>query len=132
MIRLRNALALVLLSALCFGCSSESHAIEEVENSISTPLQFEDVNATWSKVDVMEESDTEQLADYLRDNPSISENPLVEGDPLVYSSGDGVRRYYWVREGIEGPEWFCMQFDDYDVEVLNGSGEPFASNSASL
>jgi hypothetical protein len=124
--------AMVLSCVLCSGCSSDSESAEEPKATFLTPTEFEEANVTWSKVEDMEEEDTEQLTEYFADNPSVSENPAVEGDPLVYSGNRGTKRYYWVRKGADAPEWFCLQFDGYDVEVSNGQGEPFTPNDASL
>ncbi|MFK7822114.1 MAG: hypothetical protein AB8G99_25680 [Planctomycetaceae bacterium] len=121
----------VVLCVLASGCSSDSSAIDDSETTFSTPAEFEEANVAWAKTDALEDSDTEQLTEYFTDNPSVSENPLVEGDPFVYTSSDGTKRYYWVRGGATDAEWFCLEFDDYDVEMLSGLGEPFDADSTS-
>ena len=120
---LKSATFAVVISLL--GCSSDKDVIRESEQPVVVPEMFEEDDNSWAKTGGMTESDTQRLSAYFQKNPSVAEHSIVNGDPLVYATDDKRRRYYWVRAGADGAEWFCLEFGDRGVSLKDGHGPPF-------
>ena len=107
------------------SCSSESHAIPASSDPIVVPEMIDEDDTQWNKVDSLTQQDTSRLKSYFQNNPSVAENSIIHGTPLVYEAGSKRRRYYWVRPGIDGAEWLSLEFNGRNVKLENGNGPPF-------
>ena len=125
-----------LLFSMCLialaGCSSDSIEIDASADVFSIPDEFKESNVVWTKAATISESDTDRLKAYFQRNQSVTENPVVQGDPVVYTNASDARRYYWVCAGMAGAEWFCLEFAGKGVQVLNGDGEPFLADAEAM
>lgn len=116
------------LGCLLTGCSSGSQQISN-EEAVTFPSSFEEKGATWTRAEAPSKADIRVLTEYFRRNASVAEGPLISGDPTLYSSSRGARRFYWGRSGAEEPEWIYIQFQGRKATVEEGRGSPLVGQS---
>lgn len=106
------------------GCSSGASVLPDDRDTVNVPESFADGGRNWKTAGALTESDVRRLTGYFTRHPSVAEHSIVQGDPQIYAAGD-LRRYYWIRPGMDGAEWLCLQFGDRSVQLQDGSGAPF-------
>ena len=118
---------MIAVNVICFvGCSSDRQVISVEKQTVIIPEVIEDDDGFWEQTDGLTDPDTRRLTAYFKQHPSLAENTIVRGEPLVFTSDDERRRYYGVRPGNEeGAEWFCLEFDGREVSLTEGHGPPF-------
>ncbi|WP_144998661.1 hypothetical protein [Polystyrenella longa] len=76
------------------------------------PLTFVEGDSTWTKekeiLPVMEV----ELATIVNHRPSLTDNPRMTGNPVLYSTSDGRIRFYWLTIGIGEMEWLYVEFNE--------------------
>ena len=124
----------LLLVAVCCCCfsSCSSSDVESTSNgqAVSFSAEFEEAGTKWTKSATATESDLKMLSGYFMKNSSLVENPHIAGDPTLYTSPNGTKRFYWGRHGAETPEWLYVQFEGRNVTVQEGAGPPLGSPSS--
>jgi hypothetical protein len=88
------------------------------------PADFEEAGVKWTMTTAIPEADLRQLVDYFKLNPSTGEGSLIQGDPTLYTSPRGAKRFYWGRPGTDGAEWIFIQFDGRKATLQEGTGAP--------
>jgi len=106
------------------GCSS-GVATPIEEQAFEYPDQFQDEGVTWLISSESTEEDLQQLTGYFQQNPSMAEGTLVEGEPTIFANAKGTRRYYWIRQGADQPEWLYIQIKGSKSSYRDGKGVPF-------
>lgn len=125
---LLSHLLLLIVTGFCVvtGCSSsEAQPIFE-EEALTFPAEFEEEGTKWSKSASIEDADMKLLSGYFKKNSSMAEGPLISGDPTLYTSSKGTKRFYWGRAGAEEPEWMYIQFSGRKGTVAEGTGSPLS------
>ncbi|WP_197443794.1 hypothetical protein [Maioricimonas rarisocia] len=107
------------------GCSQHAEPLSNGADPLEFAASFQKDGVTWTKVPEMTEADVRQLSEYFRRNPSVAENSLVAGDPVVYAAEPKGRRFYWSAATIEGVEWLCIEIGRGPVRMIDGRGDPF-------
>ncbi|MCA9074713.1 MAG: hypothetical protein KDA93_06755 [Planctomycetaceae bacterium] len=120
---------LLMFTAVVLGitqsCSSDGEVLLEASAQIKVPENFVEEDATWEKLDGLSEPDMTLLQRFFQENQSMTENSIIDGDPVVFEADRKGRRYYWVRPGGDGAEWLCLEFSRQGVTLLEGNGAPF-------
>jgi len=129
--RLRNVTPFLVCSIICCllpSCSSsDAQSISEQE-PVSFPAEFEEDGMKWTKSEASN-SDLRMLSQYFGKNSSLAEGPLISGDPTMYASSKGTKRFYWGRTGAEDSEWIYIQFEGRKATVEEGTGSPLGASS---
>ena len=123
------AVVLLLVTVTCHssGCSSASSQPLPNQGQFTFPTQFEESGLTWAKSEDVSEADLRQLAAYFKNNPSSAEGPLISGDPTLYTTLKGAKRFYWGRSGANEPEWLFIQLQGRKGMLQEGTGAPFTN-----
>ncbi len=116
---------LMICCELC-GCSSgvQTELFDEV--SLTLPDEFEEKGVKWMKSSEISDADIRLLTNYFRDHPSVAEGSHIRGQPTVYTTPTGMKRFYWIRSGVEAPEWLYVMFQGRKAKLQEGQGGPFA------
>lgn len=122
-------LAVVFLLVTGWGCSQPAELVSDNAEAIDFPPSFAQDGETWTKQPEMSEAEVERLSNYFRHNPSVAENAIVEGAPVVYAAARNARRYYWSAAAIDGAEWLCIEIGRGPVQLTDGRGNPFNEGS---
>lgn len=121
-------LAFAITCCLLPSCSSsDAQSISEQE-PVSFPAEFEEDGMKWTKSEASD-SDLRMLSQYFGKNSSLAEGPLISGDPTIYTSSKGTKRFYWGRTGANGSEWIHIQFEGRKATVEEGKGSPLGAPS---
>lgn len=120
--------ATIFLLSFLAGCSSESNDTPAEKQQTVIPPSFDDAGLSWAKADSLTEQDTQSLTRYFSKHPSVAENSIVNGDPLIYVADEEARRFYWVRSDWGKTEWLCLEFDQEEVTLTEGQGAPFVES----
>lgn len=118
-----------VLSCVFSSCSSSEAQLNSEEDSVTFPAKFEEGGTKWTKLATVSEAELIVLSEYFKKNSSMAEGPLISGDPTLYTS-NGVKRFYWGRQGANAPEWVYIQFEGRKATVKEGSGSPLVKSSS--
>ncbi|MFK7777020.1 MAG: hypothetical protein QM501_02705 [Gimesia sp.] len=110
------------------GCSGGDSS-EIVPITIQSPEVFEFEGMKWRREDSLGQADTKLLSRYFKMNPSMIDNPVLEGTPSVYHGVRNRRRFYWVKGTANQPIWLCVQFEKGTFQLLEGRGNPYENSS---
>jgi hypothetical protein len=128
-LRLRTTALTITAFVFCLvvlpGCWHQGNVLPVERDLVIIPEVFYEQDQTWTCAAELKLSDQQQLVQYFTRHPSVAEQSLIRGDPLLYTSPEGVRRYYWVRPGRDGSEWLYLEFDRRSVQMKDGHGLPF-------
>lgn len=117
---------------LCFvmcGCSRREQPAPPPSGELVFPDTFSQDGTSWTKQPELTADDARRLSEYFRRHPSVAENSLVSGTPVVYAAGRNSRRFYWSAAAIEGVEWLCIELGRGPARLLDGWGDPFGDVS---
>jgi hypothetical protein len=127
--RLRTTAITITAAVSCLvvlpGCSPQGNVLPVEKDLVIIPEVFYEQDQTWTSSAELSPSEIRQLTEYFARHPSVAEQSLIRGDPLLYTNPEGVHRYYWVRPGRDGAEWFYLEFDRRSVQMHDGQGLPF-------
>lgn len=117
-------LLLVLTVSACLGCSGNNNATALSELSFDVPIEFDEGDTTWVRTEI-DGADQDCLARFFRSQQDLIGSPDMEGKPLLFTSGDADRRFYWLNATAEGNRWICVQFAQRRYSAAEGNGCPF-------
>jgi len=106
------------------GCSQNSAAVELSEISIAAPAEIEEDGTTWVSAEISA-ADQDCLARFFQTYQQLAGSPDMEGDPLLFTSGNTDRRFYWINATADGSRWMCVQFERGRYFVTEGTGKPY-------
>lgn len=109
---------------LLSSCSLSNGQPDSTGESVTFPAVFEDDGKQWTKSATVAESDLKLLAQYFKQNSSLAEGPLISGEPTLYTSSKGTKRFYWGRHLGKEPEWIYFQFQGSKATMKQGAGSP--------
>jgi hypothetical protein len=115
-----------VLTAVLIGCAEDAPVASTAVDT-AWPETIIDSGVEWRRSDGFPDTDRDRLAEYAARNASPFDNPLVRGDPTVYSGDAGATRFYWARPAVGGTEWLYLEFSPRGVTTGDGIGPPFPS-----
>lgn len=118
---------LLTLLLQMWGCGREAEPLSRGAVPLEVTASFRQDGVIWTKQAEMTAAEIRQLSDYFRRNPSVAENALVAGDPVIYGTERSVRRFYWCAAAIEDVEWLCIEIDRGRGRMFDGRGNPFGN-----
>ena len=117
------AVCCLLLSGLS-GCGDTTPVLS-ADVTIDVPEQFEDGGAQWQRQAALQKSDTDCLARFFELNGELAGSPELEGSPVLFTSGQSNRRFYWLQTLADGERWRCVCFTKGKFSNTEGTGSPF-------
>ncbi len=120
-----DTLCLLGLCLICLGCG-ESPKPQPSSQKFTYPDQFEHAGSAWSLQSGLADADRRALEEYFQENSSVAEGPLISGEPRLYTSADGKKRYCWARQIRDGAEWLMLETAGNGLTLLEGTDAPFA------
>ncbi len=117
-------LLLVLTVLLGLGCSGNHDAAALPELSIDPPAEFEEGGTTWVRSEI-DNAAQDCLARFFQAHHDLIGSPDMEGKPLLFTSNEADRRFYWLNATAEGSRWMCVQFEHRRYSAAEGNGSPF-------
>lgn len=122
--RIRRLWLLPLL--VVAGCSTGDEDSPE-RIPAETPQQLMIEGHNWTRKASVSSPDEKLLSGWFQQNPSVADNPLVQGQPTPYEYGSS-RRFYWVSAADSRLDWFYVEFQENRfVTAGEGQGEPFSA-----
>lgn len=119
--RLLTPLLLAGVSLWSPGCSEET--IDSPEPISSAPASFIEGDTKWTRFAEIPHQLEERVAGYVRNNPSIAENPRLKGAPQLYLAEDGRDRFYWLTKSSDDVEWLYVEyFEGKFMDSNEGTG----------
>lgn len=82
----------------------------------------------WTKSATIDQANLKVLHNYFKKNSALAENPLISGEPTLYTSPKGTRRFYWGNSSPEQTQWIYVHFEGRTSKLLQGSGGPFSES----
>ena len=113
---------LVVLALL--GCAEDA-AIDYAPGQTAWPQVIHDDGVQWHRSPEFTTADQHRLSDYAAQHSSLFDNPLVRGDPTIYTDDAGGRRLYWAQPAVGGTQWLYIQFGPTETAFDEGVGSPF-------
>jgi len=118
-----NFLILCLLLTLV-GCGAEARRIEIGE--FSPPDDFSADGAAWVRQSELTPADERRLNHYFDHEPSLVDNPMISGEPILYCAADSRDRFYWFSPVDKEDRWLFLEFQHGRfLKIEEGAGEPF-------
>ena len=124
-VRLIGSVVSLLLLCLAGGCGSQNSTGAESQPKINWSEQVQVNGETWQQLESMDESMKDQLSQFFRQKPSLSENPVISGQPVLYQNSGGAVRFVWMSTLGETQKWCCVQKNGRKWSLEDGSGELF-------
>ncbi len=113
------------LTAALSGCGAGSEDAKESSSPIMIPEVISAEGVDWTRADEMLDADEERLSDFFAKNPSLTENPRISSQPLVYRGPGGKSRFYWVDDSRSPVEWSLIELGSGKAHYEEGQGGPF-------
>ncbi len=116
-----------MVAGLICGCSGDDPP--ELELQIP-PESISLSEVAWQRRPAFSPDDQDRLVAHFHTNRSLAENPLLEGEPVVYSADGDRIRYYWFTETGSDIHWMFLEFRaGAFTELGEGTGDSFATNA---
>ncbi|MCG6158228.1 hypothetical protein [Rubinisphaera margarita] len=117
------AMGMIFASPLA-GCGHEAAKTAESIGP-ALPESFSAGEKVWTRDLKLQSSDEKRLEEFFADNPSLTENPRISGNPLVYRSSSGTARFYWIDRSRSPVEWSLVEIGSRKGRYEEGQGGPF-------
>lgn len=116
-----------MLAAFLCGCTGSDSPETEMQ---FPPESIQLGGDSWKRQPTFLPDDQNRLVAYFQTNRSLAENPLLRGEPEVYSTAGDRKRYYWINGTGGGKHWMFLEFHaGMFTEIGEGTGDLFATNS---
>ncbi|QDT89266.1 hypothetical protein [Gimesia algae] len=126
---------LLLIGCLLMGCLLTGGGCAEERTTLSVAPRFEAPETfkadglNWQREAGFSGSDAAVLSRFFQLQPGMQGSPAVAGIPVIYHGIQNRRRFYWIQGTAEEPLWSCVQFHRGRYQLLEGTGNPYQSDS---